>query len=201
MVTGFDIIHDNRPLQKHWLKRLLAYIIDFVISSFVVYMIFFIFLWAPGIYAFWYFPMTAGMIQVFYSAVFEYSAGRTIGKAVLKLEVESLTQSFDMSEALIRNFTKLHGILLLLDWLGGMLSEGDPRQRYLDRLSETTVRAVGEPVHVKEFVEEHLFREHEAEAMEREREDDETKKCRECGGELVEIGEERYRCRDCGRIQ
>lgn len=198
MVTGFDLIHDNKPLQKHWVKRLIAYILDFLISSVLVYLIFLFFFWVPGLGAWWYFPMTAGMVQVFYSAVLEYSYKKTIGKAVMGLEVGSLTQTFDMPEALIRNVSKLHGILLLLDWLGGMLSEGDPRQRYLDRLAETTVTGTGEPVHVGDFFEDHIFREKKYDEREEEKE---KKQCRECGGTLVNIGEERYRCRDCGRIQ
>ncbi len=202
MVTGFDLLHDNKPLQKHWIRRLIAYVIDFFISSIFVYIIFlFAFAWAPGFDAFWYFPMTAGMVQVFYSAVFEYSSRKTIGKAIMKLEVESLTHTFEISEALIRNFSKIHGIILLLDWLGGMLSEGDPRQRYLDRLSETTVRAMGEPAHVREFIDDHLFKKEESEEEGISEVDEEDKKCRVCNGELVSIGEERYRCRDCGRIQ
>ncbi|MEF8874420.1 MAG: RDD family protein [Candidatus Thermoplasmatota archaeon] len=202
MVTGFDLLHDNKPLQKHWIRRVIAYIIDFGISSVLIYVVFvFTFALAPNINMLWYFPMTAGMVQVFYSAVFEYVAGKTIGKMLLGLEVEPLTQTFDMSEALIRNVSKLYGILLLLDWLGGMLSEGDPRQRYLDRFSETTVRAIGEPIHVGEFLDDHLFREEEQREDEKEEEEEETKRCRECNGELVTIGEERYRCRDCGRIQ
>lgn len=204
MVTGFDLLHNNTPLQKHWAKRLVAYIIDFILSSIVVYWIFFFLITVRLQYdAFWYFPMTAGMVQVFYSAILEYSSGKTVGKALMKLEVEQLTQRFYMSEALIRNFSKLHGILLLLDWIVGMMTEGDPRQRYLDRVAETTVRSRGEPVHLREFLDEHLLVHEERVTEEEQVEDESEKRCRECGGKLISISEEkeRYRCRNCGRIQ
>ncbi|MBS3782494.1 MAG: RDD family protein, partial [Candidatus Thermoplasmatota archaeon] len=159
MVTGFDLLHDNKPLQKHWIKRLIAYLIDFIVSSMLIYLVFFfltIGLLDPSMI--WYFPMTAGMVQVFYSAALEYASKKTIGKAIMKIEVESLTYSFETSDAIIRNLSKLHGILVLLDWVAGMASEGDPRQRYLDRLTETTVKGIGEPLHVREFIDDHLFR-------------------------------------------
>lgn len=202
MVTGFDLIHDNGPLQKHWIRRIIAYILDLFISSLGVYIIFY-FLISLNLRfaALWYFPMTAGMVQVFYSAVLEYSSRKTVGKAIMKLEVEQLTQEFDLSKALIRNFSKIHGIILLLDWLVGMASEGDPRQRYLDRVAETTVRAKGEPVHVRDYINDHLFRGETREEERDEEEKEEENRCHECGGELISIGEDRYRCRNCGRIQ
>jgi len=204
MVTGFDLLHNNKPLQKHWLKRLIAYFIDLIVSSMVVYVIFFFLAWGlldPSMI--WYFPMTAGMVQVFYSALLEFTNKKTLGKAIMKLEVEALTYTFEASDALIRNFSKLHGIFVLLDWVIGMASEGDPRQRYLDRLTDTTVKAVGEPIHVREFVEDHLLKSDvEGRSTEPEEEEEgDKRRCRECGGELMEIGEGKARCRDCGRIQ
>ncbi len=207
MVTGFDLLHDNKPLQKHWIRRLIAYFIDFVVSSMVVYLVFFFL--AFGILdpsMIWYFPMTAGMVQVFYSAALEYTSKKTLGKAMMGLEVEALTYSFDSSDALIRNFSKLHGIFVLLDWVIGMASEGDPRQRYLDRLTETTVKGFGEPLHVRDFIEDHLLGPAGEEKPKRsEKEEGEEKgdkrNCRECGGELLDIGEGKARCKDCGRIQ
>ncbi len=202
MVTGFDLLHKNRPLQKHWLKRLIAYFIDFVVSSMVVYVVFFFLAWGlldPSMI--WYFPMTAGMVQVFYSAISEYASKKTLGKAVMNLEVESLKYTFETSDALIRNFSKLHGIFVLLDWVIGLASEGDPRQRYLDRLTETTVKGVGEPLHMREFIEDHLLRSEVEEQTKEVEEERDKRNCRECGGDLIDIGEGKARCRDCGRIQ
>ena len=41
--------------------------------------------------------------------------------------------------ALVRNISKLHWVLLLLDLLGGMVLEGDPRQKFSDRIANTVV--------------------------------------------------------------
>ncbi|MFW5945619.1 MAG: RDD family protein [Candidatus Natronoplasma sp.] len=206
MVTGFDLLHNNKPLQKHWLKRLIAYFIDLIVSSMVVYLI--LNFLASVFFArsmIWYFPMTAGIVQVFYSALLEFTSKKTLGKAIMKLEVEALTYSFEPSDALIRNFSKLHGIFVLLDWVIGMASEGDPRQRYLDRLTDTTVKAVGEPIHVREYIDDHLLKsdvgERSTEPEDEEEEEGDKRRCRECGGKLIEIGEGKARCRDCGRIQ
>ncbi|MFP4001684.1 MAG: RDD family protein [Candidatus Natronoplasma sp.] len=210
MVTGFDLLHKNKPLQKHWIKRFIAYLIDFLISSVLVYIVFLLLtlgLFSPTMLL--YFPMTAGIIQVFYSSFWEYTYKKTIGKALMGLEVGTLTQVFEISDALLRNISKLHGILVLLDWMAGMATEGDPRQRYLDRLTDTTVQAHGEPLHLREFLEDHLYS-HESDQREQKASEegraskgleDESRRCRECGGPLKDIGEGKSRCRDCGRIQ
>ena len=152
MVTGFDLLHHNRPLQKHWLKRLFAYIIDIVLSSFAAYGVFTVVSFGLGPTIFLYFPLVAGLIQVFYSSILEYLFGYTLGKRIFDLEVESLQQELDSGRALIRNFTKIHGLLLFLDWIAGMIVEGDPRRRYLDSIARTTVIGGAEPLHLPHFI-------------------------------------------------
>lgn len=201
MVTGFDLLHSNKPLQKHWIKRAIAYLVDFLISSLVVYLIFYFLavrILNPDMLL--YFPMTAGLVQIYYSTILEYKIKKTIGKHIMSLKVEHLKHRFEIPNALIRNFSKLHGIFVIMDWLIGMLSEGDPRQRYLDRLSETTIKAEGEPLHVRDFIEDHLFKDEKTEET-TELKNEEKETCRECGGELRDIGKGKARCRKCGRIQ
>lgn len=209
MVTGFDLLHENKPLQKHWIKRFIAYFIDFSVSSILVYIVLFLLTLAiltPTMLL--YFPMTAGIVQVFYSAILEYTNRKTLGKAVMGLQVGTLTQELEISDLLLRNISKLHGILVLLDWVAGMATEGDPRQRYLDRITNTTVQARGEPLHLREFLDDHLFSS-EGEEMGEEVEEgvadrgpeEDSRRCRECGGKLKDIGQGKSRCRDCGRIQ
>jgi len=153
MVTGFDLIHHNKPLQKHWIKRVVAYIIDFILSSIGPFAVFTIISLGVGEAVFLYFPLVAGLVQVFYSAIFEAVFGYTVGKRILDLEVESLRQQLDFSRALIRNVTKVHGLLIILDWIASMTVEGDPRQRYLDRIAYTTVIGGSEPLHLPHFIE------------------------------------------------
>lgn len=197
MVTGFDLLPNNKPLQKHWLKRAIAYLIDFIISSVVVYIIFIPFTIGFGIRYISIFPFTAGVIQVFYSGIFEYSKRQTLGKMVLDLEVESLMGGMNLSEALIRNFSKVHGLLLLLDVIVGLATEGDPRQKYLDRVANTTVVGSIDPIHFKEFVSSHVPHPHDGEVTT----EIDKRQCRECGGDLEDIRGGKARCTECGRIQ
>lgn len=239
MVTGFDLLQHNQPLQKHWVRRLIAYIIDFIISFVAAIIISLPFALAFAPYMFVSFPFWAGLIQVFYSAIFEYMSRQTVGKMLLDLEVEGMRGGLDLSETLIRNFSKIHGLFLLLDWIVGMATEGDPRQRFLDRISESTVTSTAEPRHFEDFLMGDERREeprppnqgprgHSNQPSQKQgwgyKEDQsgsrgpppqdqdgrggseagdqfEIKTCRECGGRLKDIGDGKYRCTQCGRIQ
>ncbi|MFW6040810.1 MAG: RDD family protein [Thermoplasmatota archaeon] len=201
MVTGFDLISHNKPLQKHWVKRVIAYIFDVIISSLAVWIVFLPFTIGFGGQAFLYFPFSAGIVQVFYSAILEYWNRQTIGKMILDLEVEGTFGGLALHEAFIRNISKIHGLLLLLDWIVGMATEGDPRQRYLDRLSETTVVGTAQPKHVADFLSEHIRVPHHHTEEQELTTQHESRTCRECGGELEDIGGGKARCKECGRIQ
>lgn len=214
MVTAFDLLGRNKPLQKHWLKRIIAYIIDLAIVTFPLYLLFLMLSVAfLGMgFSFLFFPFAGGLILVFYSAIFEVTTRQTIGKKLMDLQVESLMGGLDISEALIRNVSKVHAALVFLDTLAGMATDGDPRQRYTDRVSDTTVIASHEPVHVRRYIEEHLrgFTEaarHMGGSAESQGQQsasqniDQIRRCRECGGELEDIGGGKSRCKECGRIQ
>ncbi|MEM3738447.1 MAG: RDD family protein [Thermoplasmata archaeon] len=132
------VVHDVQ-LQKHWAYRFVAFVIDavliaipfFIFGLFVgVFLKFFNFFWWAGY----------GVCLWLYSAITEHAGGRTLGKAMLGLKTEGKKGNLDMATALIRNVSKIFVPLLFLDWLGGMITDGDPRQRYLDRLLEVTVR-------------------------------------------------------------
>ncbi len=196
MVTGFDLLPSNKPLQKHWIKRVIAYLIDFILSSVVVYIIFIPFTLGFGLRYIGIFPFTAGVVQVFYSGILEYTKRQTLGKMVLDLEVESLMSGLDLSEALIRNFSKIHGLLLLLDVIVGLATEGDPRQKYLDRIANSTVVGSMDPMHLGQFVSSHIPHRKEVVSSEID-----NRQCRECGGDLEDIGNGKARCTECGRIQ
>ncbi len=204
MVTGFDLLHHNKHLQKHWVSRVIAFFIDLLISSMLVWVFFVLFSLGIFHYLFWYLPFAAGLFQVFYSAILEYWKGKTVGKLLLDLEIEPLRENLYFSETVIRNFSKIHGLFLLIDWVLGMMTEGDPRQRYLDRVADTTVIGGEEPKKVEHYIEEHLFKD-EVETKETEEgtvdSGEEKRECRECGGELKDIGEGKARCTECGRIQ
>ncbi len=205
MVTGFDLIHNNRPLQKHWIKRIIAFLIDLFLSSIAAYII----IWLLGIgfmpSLLVNFPVFAGIIQVFYSAICEYNNRQTFGKLLLDLKVEGLKSGLSLYETIMRNFSKIHGLLVLLDMIVGLATRGDPRQRYLDRVAETTVTSSPEPRHVNEYLREHLRIHHRPQETPTHRNfhEDVSKEssCQICGGQLEHAGGALMRCTDCGRIQ
>lgn len=202
MVTGFDIIHHNKPLQKHWIKRILAYLTDFFISSLLAFIPLFI-LDITFFDSMWLLSPTAGALQVFYSAAFEYYNRQTIGKKFFDLEVEGLRGGMDMHEAIIRNISKIHGLVVFLDTVLGLATEGDPRQRYMDRVADTTVKGSSEHLHIMDHFSIHRRPPPEEEShthfMERGLSD--IRRCRECGGGLEAMDLGQSRCRKCGRIQ
>ncbi len=202
MVTGFDLIHNNRPLQKHWIRRVAAYILDFIIASIPVLLLFLSLQIGFQRDILWFFPAVGGAVQVFYCAIFEYAKRQTVGKMLLGLRVEALKGGLSLHETIIRNISKIHGLLIIIDVLVGMATKGDPRQRYLDRVAETTVVSSSEPIHVDRYVREHLNIFH------RDLEDEPSHEespifyiCEECGGELKELKDNIYRCTQCGRVQ
>jgi len=136
----------------HWIYRLIALIIDSIITGIVGGIIYAILL-IPfiisgavfGIVPWWggslLFPLIYGIILVIYSAILEVSwGGMTIGKKLLGLQVQTTSGgkiSFD--KAFLRNISKIYWLLLLLDWLIGILSPGKKMQKYTDRMAGTVV--------------------------------------------------------------
>jgi len=195
MVTGFDLLPGNKPLQKHWIKRVIGYLIDLIISSIAVYIIFLPLAMGFGVRFLGIFPFTAGVIQVFYSGLMEHYKRKTIGKMVMDLEVQTLMGNLEISDCLIRNFTKVHGLLILLDVIVGLATEGDPRQKYLDRIANTTVIGSTHTMRFTDFVGDHIHHHDQVKS------EIDHRECRECGGDLEDISAGRARCTECGRIQ
>lgn len=101
------------------------------------------------------------LIGIVYWVYFEGKKGTTPGKHFLKLKIVSSSGKMDFGKAFIRNLSKIFGvaltmiifeglgvfglilslinIFLLLDIIVGFVREGDPRQRFLDRIAGTTV--------------------------------------------------------------
>ncbi|MEM3684378.1 MAG: RDD family protein [Conexivisphaerales archaeon] len=152
-VTPLDRLTTDTEAQTHWILRVIAYVIDLIIVSIVV-------LIAYGVIAY---PLLitglanpfgivfgigtlgvfyAGLLMMLYAAFAEAMYGATLGKRILRLKVISATssvQKLGLRETLIRNVAKLYWILLLLDLLAGLLTQGDYRQRYTDRVAGTLV--------------------------------------------------------------
>ena len=142
--TALDMIEHNKPLQEHWIRRLIAILIDWIIVMIVAGAIGFLLAIGLGPFSIGFNALLA-LFWVFYSAIMEYLYGATIGKMLLDLRVQSLRGPLDLYKTILRNLSKIHGVILLIDALVGMLTEGDPRQRFLDRIADTTV--IGAPHH------------------------------------------------------
>ena len=144
MSTAFEKIGTDRQLQDHWIRRLIAAIIDGVIiyiSSWIISSILLLPLGIGGTILFTgvTFPFMSGVIWLLYASFTESRLG-TIGKQVVHLKVatnDGKTPSLDRT--FIRNISKIHPLFWLLDVVIGMATPGDAHQKYSDRFAGTTV--------------------------------------------------------------
>ena len=145
MVTAMSIIENDKSLQDHWIKRFIALIIDsiilWVIASVVTFFVLLgtlnldiPFLWSGFV------PFFSGIMLFIYAFIMEASpGGATIGKKIMDMRVISTDGPMTAGKAAIRNISKIYWLFLFLDWLIGFVSEGDPKQRFMDRHAGTTV--------------------------------------------------------------
>ncbi|MCP8316019.1 MAG: RDD family protein, partial [archaeon] len=76
-------------------------------------------------------------------AFLESFYGWSFGKKFMGLKVITLDgKKPDITKALIRNVTKFFGLLLLIDWIAGLATVGDPHQKFTDRYAGTTVTSI-----------------------------------------------------------
>jgi uncharacterized RDD family membrane protein YckC len=135
----------------HWLLRLVAYIIDGIIVGVIVAILWFL-LFIPfliagalsGFFAIWgvilVFPFLLGLLMVVYFLYAEVNWGGTFGKRIVGLRVQRVNGGkINYSQSFIRNISKIHPLLLLLDWIIGIATQGDKRQKYSDRMAGTVV--------------------------------------------------------------
>lgn len=148
MPSAIQLIGRNPALQEHWIRRLLAFIIDgiIIILIFLVVAIPMAFLgWA------WYLSFTfGGLVYFLYSMGLETMFGATIGKKLFALRVVAIDRNLDFVHALVRNLSKIFPLVILVDVLIGSVMQGDPRQRLFDRLARTTVTRVDQGAYMEE---------------------------------------------------
>jgi len=145
MSTVFDKIGTDRLLQDHWLRRLIAAIIDSIIIGIITWIISLL-IWFPTWTA-WSIPFLTrtsdflhGVLLFLYAAFLESTRGTTIGKQIMYLKVTTKEGNLPtLNRTLIRDLSKIHGLLWLIDTLIGMATVGDPHQKYSDRFAGTTV--------------------------------------------------------------
>lgn len=156
--TGIDLIGTDKPLQEHWIKRVIAFIIDSIILYIAVMILLMIIsipililTGAPWFGATWFaslsgwligFPLAAGALSILYFSFAEFIYGQTIGKRLMGFKVATADRRTpNLGIAFVRNISKIHPVLLLLDVIVGLVTPGDPRQKYSDRIAGTTVTA------------------------------------------------------------
>jgi uncharacterized RDD family membrane protein YckC len=129
----------------HWILRLIALIIDSIIIGIIAGIIAF---WLGWWSSFLVFPFFLGILEVLYFAFFEVYMDATIGKKVIGLKVQLVGGGkVTLAKAFIRNISKIHGLLLLLDWIIAVVTPGpDQRQKYSDRIAGTTVVQISAPL-------------------------------------------------------
>jgi len=142
--TAFEKIGTDRYLQDHWLRRLIAGIIDNIIMWIVARIIGF-FIVLPVLLQGGPFSLTSvdllqGLLFFLYATFLESIWGTTIGKQIMNLRVtttDGRLPTFDRT--LIRDISKIHWLLWLIDTVVGMATAGDSHQKISDRFAGTTV--------------------------------------------------------------
>jgi uncharacterized RDD family membrane protein YckC len=138
--TEFDFMH--------WLYRLIAYIIDGIIIAIPTAIIWVIltfaavmsggFLLAYGTLII--FPLIWGILEFLYFMVLDVMWGGTIGKRAMGFNVQTVNGGrITYSKSFIRNISKIYWPLTVLDWLIGVITTGDKRQKFTDRIANTVV--------------------------------------------------------------
>ena len=144
--TVIDRFQEDKNLQDYWIRRLVAYVIDILAVSAAVGIIiaiiaFPVFIRDPFGYFNWIsFPFAKGAVAVGYFVIAETTYGTTIGKHLLGLKVVSKPdQKISLEKSFIRNISKIHEVLLLLDVIVGMVTLPDLNQKYSDEVANTTI--------------------------------------------------------------
>lgn len=154
--TGFERLTSDRDFQDHWARRVIAYVIDVVIVSVALFVIALVLalptltsvlfnqaLPFPWFWGFW-LGGIAQLIVLAYFILAETLFQRTIGKELMGLRVVRVdTGHVDLWSSIVRNFSKIIFILLVIDLAVGLGTHGDGHQKYSDRYIGTTVESTG----------------------------------------------------------
>jgi uncharacterized RDD family membrane protein YckC len=136
----------DKHLQEHWIKRVIAYVIDSLIVGVAAAILLGITLFPTiivnptSLINILGFPFGMGLLYILYFPIAEVTYGATIGKILLGLKVVTKSGGRpNFEKAFIRNVTKIHQILLLLDVIGGLITSTDLYRKYTDKIAGTTV--------------------------------------------------------------
>jgi len=142
--TAFQRIGTDRYLQDHWIRRLIAAIIDSILM-WIATQIIALFIALPvllqgGPFYLGSFELLQGLLLFLYAAFLESTWGSTIGKQIMNLKVTTTDGRLPtVDRTLIRDISKIHPLLWLIDTLAGMATVGDAHQKISDRFAGTTL--------------------------------------------------------------
>ena len=157
--TGFELLKDDKNVQNHWARRLIAYIIDVALVALVTVVLtiiavavsirFLIGLGFPTVGTFpavwaalWglWFGGPISLVLFLYFFLAEGLYGKTLGKEIMGLQVQRVDgKPMDMRTSLIRNISKIYWVLLLIDVAVGLGTHGEMSQKWSDRYVGTKV--------------------------------------------------------------
>jgi uncharacterized RDD family membrane protein YckC len=137
--TAAEKILSESSLQQHWVKRAIAILIDSIIVG-IATAILGVLTDMARIFNWLALPFVMGLMYVLYFTVTESIYGYTIGKKIVNLKVMKANgKKPGLQSAFLRNISKIHFLILLLDTLGGFFTSKDNHQRYVDQIANTTV--------------------------------------------------------------
>ncbi len=136
MKTAIEGIGENAHLRRHWLKRIGAAFIDWLIATSIAWA----FMYGTNCITPFNTVILTGIIWYLMAVVMEAKLGYTLGKYIFGFHVVSFWELMSLKKSLIRNLPKLLWFVWLpIDTIVGMILEGDPRQRLSDHVAETCV--------------------------------------------------------------
>lgn len=138
----------DSSLRRLWGKRISADFIDFVITLTIAFLFTYIFPMNPLFVLF----VVQGIIWYIYSVIFDAVWGKTPGKFIFNLKAVAFIGDLTLAQALVRNLTKLNWLIFVGDIIAGLSTEGDPRQRFSERIINSLVIAeIKEERKIKSF--------------------------------------------------
>ncbi len=122
-------------------RRVVAYILDFiVVSAFMWIVSFFTFnmVGAKNVYSVYQFlPFAMAIFVLVYFVLCEKLAGASVGKSLMYLRVKSKNgANISWLQAIVRNLTKMFWVPIIFDWLVGKLLRTD---RLFNNITRTVV--------------------------------------------------------------
>lgn len=156
--TGFELLRDDKAVQNHWARRLIALVIDAAIVT-VVLVIIAVVVSIPFLIGLNFVSTTGGAFPAWWNAwwgvwlggliplvlflyffLAEGLYGRTLGKEIMGLHVQRVDgKQMDLRSSFVRNISKIYWVLLLIDVAVGLGTHGEMSQKWSDRYIGTKV--------------------------------------------------------------